>query len=88
MCLMFMLVIEITFYPSNDFRMKLILGRKGLTGTLILSGPLTFDTQTDLNQPDNFTRQWGTPGSQWVNHSLKNYVPINPLTPKPVFYSV
>ena len=26
--------------------------------------------------PDDFTRQWGTPGSQWVNHSLKNYVPI------------
>ena len=27
--------------------------------------------------PDNFTRQWGTPGSQWVDHSLKNYVPVN-----------
>ena len=26
--------------------------------------------------PDDFTRQWGTPGRQWVNHSLKNYVPI------------
>ena len=25
--------------------------------------------------PDDFTRQWGTPGSQWVNHSLKN-VPL------------
>ena len=45
--------------------------------------------------PDNFTRQWGTPGSQWVNCSLKNYVPINPIDvqtgrnrPDLVFYFV
>ena len=26
--------------------------------------------------PDDFTRQWGTPRSQWVNHSLEHYVPL------------
>ena len=48
--------------------------------------------------PDDFIRQWGTPGSQWgtprsqwVNHSLENYVPLtlSPLNwPKPTMLSI
>ena len=39
--------------------------------------PLKPSTSKPAETGQTFTRQWGTPGSQWVNHSLKNYVSIN-----------